>query len=224
LAGIQLAVFDCDGTIVDSQHSIVSAMQAAFKAHGLEPPAAESVKRFVGLPLIEAVAQLFPKGKPGTHQQIRESYRKAYSTAREQGRIHEPKFSDIDIAFDTLEAAGWLLGVATGKSHVGLVNTLGAHGLLERFQTIQTADKAAGKPNPDMLIKAMAETGANEKDTVMIGDTTFDIEMARSAGTLSVGVAWGYHDAKELSEAGADIIVHHCAEIPNAVLELVKAG
>jgi phosphoglycolate phosphatase len=224
LAGVQLAVFDCDGTIVDSQHSIVSTMQAAFEAHSLEPPSAELVRRIVGLPLIEAIAQLFPDGEIDTHQKIREQYRAVYSNARNEGRIHEPKFSGIEGALDELEATGWLLGVATGKSHVGLVNTLGSHGLLERFQTIQTADKAAGKPSPDMLFQAMSDTGAEAKDTVMIGDTTFDIEMAQRAGTLSVGVAWGYHETQELLDAGADVIVHQCVDIPKAVLELVKAA
>ena len=221
---INLAVFDCDGTIVDSQHSIVSAMHVAFSVLSLDLPSAEAVKRIVGLPLLDVIARLHPAGKAEVHREIREEYRKAYSSARERGRIHDPLFPGINKTLDDLEAAGWILGVATGKSHAGLVNTLQSHDLLERFLTIQTADKAAGKPNPDMLLKAMSETGANAQNTVMIGDTTFDIEMARNAGALAIGVAWGYHDASELLDAGAEIIVRSCADIPEALSKFVEVG
>jgi phosphoglycolate phosphatase len=221
---INLAVFDCDGTIVDSQHSIVTAMHTAFNALSLDPPPAESIKRTVGLTLLEVVARLFPEGKVETHQQLRDEYRKAYSMARDKGHIHDPLFPGLKQALDELESAGWILGVATGKSHVGLVNTLQSHNLLERFLTIQTADKAAGKPSPEMLLNAMAETGADPQNTVMIGDTTFDIEMANNAGTLALGVAWGYHGENELIDAGARAIVQDCAGISKTITNVLKVG
>ena len=222
--GIQLAVFDCDGTIVDSQNSIVAAMHAAFEQYSLDPPSAESVRRIIGLPLIEAIALLFPKGQAEVHLKLREGYREAYSSARERGRIHEPLFPGLGDAIDMLESAGWILGVATGKSHAGLVNTLQSHSLLERFFTLQTSDKAAGKPSPDMLFKAMAETGADPRNTVMVGDTSFDMEMARNAGTLAIGVAWGYHNVDDLIAAGATAIVHSYAELPDIVSSLTKGN
>ena len=221
---INLAVFDCDGTIVDSQHSIVAAMHAAFDSLSLDFPPAEEIKRIVGLPLLEAIVRLFPTGEAATHRQLREEYRKAYSTARENGRIYDPLFPGLNDALDELVSAGWVLGIATGKSHLGLVNTLQSHNLLERFLTIQTADKAAGKPSPDMLLNAMAETGADPENTVMIGDTTFDIEMANNAGTLAVGVAWGYHGTDELIDAGARAIVRDCTDIPKAVRNVLEVG
>jgi len=220
--GIQLAVFDCDGTIVDSQSSIVAAMQAAFESYSIELPSIEEVRRVIGLPLIEAIELLFPKGEADTHQKLREGYRTAYSSARERGQVHEPLFPGLNDAMDLLESAGWILGVATGKSHAGLVSTLQSHSLLERFFTLQTSDKAAGKPNPDMLLKAMAETGAEPRNTVMIGDTSFDMKMAQNAGTLAIGVAWGYHDVDELIAAGDGAIVHSCAELPDAVSSLLE--
>ncbi len=220
--GIQLAVFDCDGTIVDSQHSIVAAMHAAFEEYSLDLPSTEEVRRIIGLPLLEAISLLFPKGGADTHQKLREGYRAAYSSARERGQIHEPLFPGLNDAIDLLESTGWILGVATGKSHAGLVSTLQSHSLLERFFTLQTSDKAAGKPSPDMLLKAMSETGAEPRNTVMIGDTSFDMQMAQNAGTLAIGVAWGYHDVDELIAAGAAAIVHTCAEVPNAVSQLLE--
>ena len=103
--------------------------------------------------------------------------------------------------FLTLSENGWT-GVATGKSHRGLVDTLGQHNLLERFTTLQTADRAPGKPNPEMLFKAMEETGASPEVTVMIGDTSYDMEMAVNAGVLGIGAAWGYHETQELRGRG----------------------
>ena len=87
---------------------------------------------------------------------------------------------------------------------------------------MQTADSAEGKPSPDMLLRAMAETGAEAEATVMIGDTTFDMEMARSAGTLAVGVAWGYHETEELLEAGAETVVEAFHELPETVRALME--
>ncbi|MEQ8195566.1 MAG: HAD-IA family hydrolase [Rhodospirillales bacterium] len=219
---LRLAVFDCDGTMVDSQHSIVAAMHAAFAAEGLAPPAAEAVRRVVGLPLLEAIALLNPTLGPSVHETLREQYRQAYAGSRMRGEIDDPMFPGLTQTLDDLERDGWLLGIATGKSHVGLVNTLQTHGLLERFLTLQTADRAAGKPNPDMLLQAMAETGVDKTQTVMIGDTTFDIEMARNAGTLAIGVAWGYHEAEELISAGAHAVVETYSDVVRTVGGLLE--
>jgi phosphoglycolate phosphatase len=130
-----------------------------------------------------------------------------FSSAREAGALHEALYPGIVGCIDSLERRGWLLGVATGKSTRGLTATLNTHGLLHRFCTLQTADVALGKPNPDMLLRAMSETGCEPSSTVMIGDTTFDMEMARNAGTRAVGVGWGYHDVADLRSAGAEIVV-----------------
>ncbi len=222
--GIRLAVFDCDGTMVDSQHSIVSAMNTAFAAKGVGKPSAESVRRVIGLPLVEAIAILLPEVDSAVHHELREGYRDAYSTARKKGLINDPLFPGLVETLDIFEDMKWILGVATGKSRPGLENTLRTHDLHDRFVTLQTADVAAGKPSPDMLFRAMSETGAEPDQTVMISDTTFDMEMARNAGTLAIGVAWGYHDTEELSEAGAQIVVHSYREIPRAAQDLMERG
>ena len=204
---LKLAVFDCDGTLVDSQHSIVSAMHAAFDALGLERPGAEAVRRVVGLPLTPAIALLAPGVDGAVHDSLTEGYKDAFGRLRRQGEVADPLYPGARDAIAELQDAGWILGIATGKSRRGLLMTLEQHGLTGRFVTLQTSDTGPGKPHPDMLFRAMAETGAEAPLTVMIGDTTFDMEMARSAGTLVIGVSWGYHEVDELRGAGAHMII-----------------
>jgi phosphoglycolate phosphatase len=218
-----LAVFDCDGTMVDSQHSIVAAMHTAFGSQGFDLPSPRAVRRVVGLPLADAIAVLIPGVESHAHERLREGYRQAYSGSRVRGEIDDPLFPGLYEALDDLEKGGWLLGIATGKSHAGLVGTLQSHGLQDRFSTLQTADRGAGKPNPDMLLQAMAETGVDKTQTVMIGDTTFDIEMARNAGTLAIGVAWGYHEAEELTAAGAHAVVTAYADVSRTLNEILES-
>ncbi|MFQ5765225.1 MAG: HAD-IA family hydrolase, partial [Rhodospirillales bacterium] len=200
---MRLAVFDCDGTLVDSQHSIVASMFAAFDAHAQPRPDAEAVRHVVGLPLREAIARLIPDGATADCGRLETSYVEAFRALRRAGGVDDPLYPGALDVLAVLEASGWVLGVATGKSSRGLVATLEAHGLTKRFRTLQTADKGPGKPNPDMLLNAMTETGAEPANTVMIGDTTFDMEMARRAGAVAIGVSWGYHPEERLHSAGA---------------------
>ena len=221
-APIRLAVFDCDGTLVDSQHSILASVQAACDAHDLAKPEAEAVKRIVGLPLKVGIARLWPDEDAEAHAVIAGFYRDHFTKLRAAGAVREPLFPGVLEGLAAFEDAGWLLGVATGKSHNGLLGSLGEHGLAERFVTLQTADTAEGKPSPDMLLRAMAETGAEAEATVMIGDTTFDMEMAVSAGVMAIGVSWGYHETEELLEAGAETVVEAFHELPVIVQALME--
>ena len=221
---LRLAVFDCDGTLVDSAHSIISCMQAACAAHGFAEPAPADVRAMVGLPLEEAIALLFPDMEPDKVLAVREGYRNVFSALRQKGEVHEPLYHGTLDALKVLEEAGWLLGVATGKAMRGLVATLNTHAIQDRFVTLQTADLSHGKPNPDMLYKAMAETGTDARATVMIGDTTFDMEMARNAGTLAIGAAWGYHEVEELIRAGAHRVVERYDELPETIEDLMRVG
>ncbi len=220
---VRLAVFDCDGTLVDSQATIVGCMAAAFAADGRAAPSGAGVRQFIGLPLIEVVAGLAPDAGAAAHARLTSLYRQVFREQHGRGEVVEPVFPGIVEALDRLEAAGVLLGVATGKGRRGLTMTLERHGLLGRFATLQTADVAAGKPHPEMLERAMAETGAAPAGTVMIGDTTFDMQMARNARTAALGVAWGYHPPGDLHGAGADEVVAAAAEIGAAVARLRPA-
>jgi phosphoglycolate phosphatase len=212
-APLRLAVFDCDGTLVDSQHSIVACMEAAFVAAGLAAPTAEAVRRVVGLPLQASVARLSPLLALTECERIANFYKQAFTDMRRDSPIDEPLFPGVRELLDALEAEGVMLGVATGKGRRGLRITLEHHGLHDRFVTLQTADDAPGKPNPEMLRRAMAETGADPATTAMIGDTTYDILMALSARTAAIGVAWGYHPPEELRAAGAHAVVAAAHEV-----------
>ncbi len=214
---IRLAVFDCDGTLVDSQHAIIAAMNFAFTAEGLPAPPADAVRRVIGLPLLECATRLAPYGAPALWDRLGEAYKQAFFAQRQRPDHHEPLFDGVGPALDAIEQAGWLLGIATGKAKRGLLAVLERHGLEKRFVTLQCGDMGPGKPHPAMLERAMAETGAALADTVMIGDTTFDMLMARSAGVHAVGVEWGYHPPEELRGAGAHALVGGFGQVPEAV-------
>ncbi len=205
----RLAIFDCDGTLVDSQHNICRAMQDCFSAAGLEPPTRERTRRVVGLSLVEAMRAILPDAEPDLHLGLAEDYKKAFQKMRADGLAEEPLYEGITDLLDRLEADGWLLGIATGKSDRGLTLCLEHHGLLGRFVTLQTADRHPSKPHPSMIEQALAESGAHPEASLMIGDTSYDMVMARSAGVRAIGATWGYHEADDLIRAGADYLCGH---------------
>jgi phosphoglycolate phosphatase len=211
----RLAVFDCDGTLVDSQANICRAMEEAFLIGGLEPPSRAATRRIVGLSLVEAMRVLLPEGDDTRHRRLADDYKDAFQRMRRSGSLDdEPLFDGIAEVLTGLIDAGWLLGVATGKSDRGLAHILAQHGIADRFVTLQTADRHPSKPDPSMLLAAMAETGAAPADTAMIGDTSFDMAMGRGARVRTVGVAWGYHGVGELLDAGADVVADTVAALP----------
>ncbi|WP_417593658.1 HAD-IA family hydrolase [Parasphingorhabdus sp.] len=209
----KLALFDCDGTMVDSQANICASMDQAFEKHGLVPPDHHQVRRIVGLSLIEAVSQLLPDGDEETVAVITQSYKDGFFELRQAGGVHEPLYDGLLQTLEELEASGWVLGVATGKSDRGLRHVLETHGLSDRFITLQTADRHPSKPHPAMVELAMAEAGAVPETTAMIGDTSFDMAMAVNANVRPVGVDWGYHDEQELISAGAEIVAATMADL-----------
>lgn len=215
----RLALFDCDGTLVDSQSNICMAMEQCFEQAKLTPPDRHAIRRIVGLSVPEAMRALIPEADPAFHAALGEEYKRAFHALRRNGLVDEPLYDGIVEAIDALEAEGWLLGVATGKSDRGLGLCLEHHGLKHRFVTLQTADRHPSKPHPAMVEAAIAEAGAAPGTTVMIGDTSFDMLMGRAADTHALGVAWGYHAAEELSLAGAHGIAFSPQEIPTHLKE-----
>jgi phosphoglycolate phosphatase len=218
-----LVVFDCDGTLVDSQHGIVAAMAAASEAQGLSAPAVTAVRRVVGLSLDDAIRQLFPGGDTAQWEGLGQSYKAAFARLRREAGFDEPLFPGIREAVARLDEQGYLLGIATGKSMRGLTATLDRHGLADTFITLQTADRGPGKPHPGMLQRAIADAGATAAETVMVGDTTFDMAMGRNAGTAAIGVAWGYHSPDELLAAGALDVAGDCAALAELVARALRA-
>ena len=215
----RLAIFDCDGTLVDSQVNICLAMEECFGRAGLPAPSRERTKRVVGLSLLEAMQAMLPEAEPRLHVALAEDYKLSFQRLRGRGLVEEPLYDGIAELIDALEADGWLLGVATGKSDRGLKLCLEHHGLGRRFVTLQTADRHPSKPHPSMIEAALDEAGADPATSMMIGDTSFDMAMAKAAGVAAVGVSWGYHGPQELIAAGADYIAH----TPSDVTDFVKA-
>ncbi len=211
----RLAVFDCDGTLVDSQANICRAMEHAFATLALPAPPRPAIRAIVGLSLVEAMALLAPELGTAAHLALTDAYKTTFRRMREDGELDaEPLYDGLVAALDALAADGWTLGIATGKSDRGLAHVLALHGLTGRFVTLQTADRHPSKPHPAMLHAAMAEAGAVPHMTAMIGDTSFDMAMARAAGVRAVGVTWGYHREAALWSAGAQAMAQRCADLP----------
>lgn len=210
---LRLAIFDCDGTLVDSQADICAAMDAAFELAGLRPPAQSDTRRIVGLSLHEAMRRLHPDGAHDAHVELAQHYKDAFRARRDAGLVGEPLYDGIAALVEELTRDGWLLGVATGKSDRGLAHCLAAHGLAGHFVTLQTADRHPSKPDPSMIEACLDATGADRAHTAMIGDTAFDMAMAVNAGVRAFGVDWGYHHPRELVEAGAEAIAGSISEL-----------
>lgn len=206
-------VFDCDGTIVDSQHGIVAKMTAAFDGLGLPAPDPAAIRALIGLSLEDTFARLLPGIGGGEIERLVAGYRQQFVAQRQAEGAPDPLFPDAGNVLRELDDAGFLLGVATGKSRRGLDAVLGDHDLTDIFVTRQTGDGHPGKPHPAMLHQAMAETGVEAVDTMMIGDTSYDMTMAVNAGVRPIGVAWGYHPAAELQAAGAQAVVEDFSDL-----------
>ena len=217
---VSLVVFDCDGTLVDSQQVIADTMAHAYQALGFEPPQRELVKRITGLSLEVAIGQLSPKMTDQNCTDIAAAYRDRFHHLRRLGAIDEPLYPHVRETIQALDETGHVMGIATGKGIRGLNHVLETHDLGNYFTTLQTPDVAPGKPHPGMLENAMDATGAYAANSFMIGDTTFDIEMAVNAGVRSVGVSWGYHTVQELEAAGADRIIDSLAQLPAVIQEM----
>jgi phosphoglycolate phosphatase len=213
-----LVIFDCDGTLVDSQNAIVASMDFAFRAHGLEPPPRAAILSIVGLSLPRAVEVLMPGHPVRLAHQVSESYKTGFGATILDEAKHDPLFPGAGLIVEKLAAtSGLTLGIATGKSLRGVHRLLDREDWRAHFATVQTADNAPSKPDPGMILQAMAETGAEPATTLMIGDTTYDIDMARAAGVHAIGVAWGYHPVTALRESGAHAIVDDFVDLLRAI-------
>ncbi|MEO1282444.1 MAG: HAD-IA family hydrolase [Pseudomonadota bacterium] len=212
---MKLVIFDCDGTLADSQHAIVTAMTQAFERHNREAPLRNDVLSVVGLSLHIAISDLLPDGTSDRDiDDLAQSYKNAFHDLRRDPTFHEPLYPGIKNLIEDLGAQDdVLLGVATGKSDRGLHTLLDREGVRDHFATLQTADHHPSKPDPAMIQAALNETGVDAKNAIMIGDTTFDVLMARAASVYALGVDWGYHPASDLIAAGAPRVATSADEI-----------
>lgn len=201
---LRLVIFDVDGTLVDSQADILGAMHLSFAAQGLVTPTRDLVLGVVGLSLDVLMRELAPDADARTQARLVQGYKDAYMTLRaEQGsEVSSPFYPGARETLEALQAQpDTLLGVATGKSRRGLDKLIEAHGLKGMFVTQQVADFHPSKPHPAMLLEALSETGVDATNAVMVGDTSFDMEMAHAASITGIGVRWGYHPVARLTAA-----------------------
>lgn len=204
-----LVVFDWDGTLVDSTAIIARAIQDAVRDMG-EPVPDDAAARFViGLGLDDAIANVAPSLPKARYPELARLYR-GHFLARESDI---PLFDGAADLLVELEAAGHLLAVATGKSRAGLDHALERSGLRQRFQATRCGDEGFPKPHPDMLLHLMDRLGVSPCETLMIGDTTHDIELARNAGADSIAVAYGAHDGAGLAGASPLAVMQSVAEL-----------
>ena len=213
-----LIVFDMDGTLLDSRAHIARAVHETARLTGQAAPDAAAIPRVIGLTLSEALSRLFPAAAAQRQiGDIEAVYRRVFAEWRATADHFEPLFDGTrDLVLD-LAARGFLLGIATGKGRRGVDFVLGKHDLVGRFVTIQTPDTNPGKPDPAMLTSAMAETGIDPGRTIMVGDTTYDMIMARAAGVHALGVSMGNHDSAELRQSGAHAVIDHWSQFMHAV-------
>lgn len=217
---MKLAIFDVDGTISDSQAQIVASVTHGFGCVGLAVPPRAEILSIVGLSLPEAMLRLAPEASAEQRAAIVDGYKSSYQ--HERLRQPAPLYPGAAELIDRLAGrADMLLGIATGKSRRGLDALCAHHGIGGYFFTRQVSDNHPSKPHPAMVEAALAEAGVDARDAVMIGDTTYDIEMGRAAGVATIGVGWGYHPVSALRAAGAGAIVETFEALESRVLEVL---
>ncbi|KQV30906.1 HAD family hydrolase [Rhizobium sp. Root73] len=217
---MKLALFDCDGTLVDSAGLIHEVMARTFEDFGLERISLDATKSIIGLTLDIAIARLMHQPHVDDRAlAMTAHYKKIYGGVRTEMNFREPLFDGIAPLLAALMAKDeLLLGAVTGKSRRGLDQICASHGYEKTFFVSRTADDCPSKPHPAMVTECCSEAGIDAKDTVVIGDAIYDMQMAKSAGASAIGVAWGYASVPELIEAGADFI----ARTPHDILDWME--
>lgn len=222
MAEPRLIMFDMDGTLIDSGAIIVEHMAATFRDHGLPEPTEAMSHSVIGLSL-ELAMETLAQCDAETAILMAGTYRKHYRTMLAEGHLREPLYAGALDALDRLRShAPSILGIATGKGLSGVNRILALHQIADRFVTLQTPDHNPSKPHPGMILRACSETGIDPAATVMIGDTTFDMELGRSAGAKTIGVTWGYHSRDALEDSGAQIIIDEFSDLDEAIEKVLN--
>ncbi|KDA00784.1 HAD family hydrolase [Hyphomonas oceanitis] len=221
---LKLAIWDMDGTIVDSRDVIQTAMVRAFEAEGLMPPAYDATRQIVGLGLRESCQILAPDNlSPERVDTLVEAYRSAFIARRTDPDVKEPLYEGALETLQMLRDDDWLIAMATGKSHRGIRAIFDMHPLESYFDTIWCADDGPGKPHPFMVEQSMKALGAEAHQSLMIGDAIHDINMGNAAGVRTLGVTWGFGAAHELEAVGAHEIHHSYNTLQESLLRFAQA-
>lgn len=208
-----LAVFDGDGTLVDSREVIFEVARVASAQAGLPDPTYDRVRRMVGLSLPQALHTLAPELDAAALAEFVRLYQAAFTAVHAQPGYAEPLYDGAEDTLRRLKAEGWTLAIATGKSRRGVNRWMKREGWADLFASTHCADDGPGKPDPHMLREAIRSAGTTPQRTVMIGDAGHDMRMAAAAGARPVGVAWGFQTAEELLDAGAVHVARDFAEL-----------
>jgi len=205
----ELVVFDWDGTLIDSAGAIAACIQAACRDLGVPVPDDERASHVIGLGLADALAYAVPALPASEYGRLVERYR-VHFLARDPAL---PLFPGTRPMLEGLRGRGHALAIATGKSSAGLARALAHTGLAELFHATRCADQCASKPAPEMLLELMAELDAEPARTLMIGDTSHDLQMAAAAGVAAVAVSYGAHRGEALAALDPLALVHSTAEL-----------
>jgi phosphoglycolate phosphatase len=213
-----LVILDCDGTLVDSAGHIAAVFNEAIVSLGYAPLAPERIARIIGLSFDDALHHLLPESSPDERARIIHIYRAQYAV-NAAGR--DPLFAGVREFLEAVRRDGRWIAMATGKSRAGALRVIAEHQLADYFATIRTGDVCRPKPHPEMLLQILDELGLSADRAVMVGDTTFDVEMARAAGIRAIGVGWGAHEGDELVEAGAELVVPRLPDLASHLSRLL---
>jgi len=224
---MDLVIFDLDGTLINSEAILLRSQVETFARHGLVHPGREAGLGIVGLTLNIALMQLAGLDEPD--EALTETYREVFGAMRRQAEtdptLAEPLFPGVaDMLAVLAGQPGLRLGIATGKSRRGVEYIVERFGWQDLFQTVQSADDAPSKPHPGMILRAMAETGAAPERTAMVGDSSFDIEMAVAAGVMPIAVSWGFQPPASLVALGARHVLTDCRDLPGLLGLAAVAG
>jgi phosphoglycolate phosphatase len=212
---LKLVLFDCDGTLVDSAGLIHEGMKRSFAHFGHPVPSLAETKSIIGLTLDIAIARLLGRAHADDEAMaITAHYRANFAAIRAEGRAGEHPFEGIaEVLAALVSREDVVIGAVTGKSRAGLERIVEGNGWGLIFTVVRTADDCPSKPHPAMVSECCAETGIGARDTIVIGDAVYDMQMAKAAGASAIGVSWGYAAVEDLVAAGADAVVERPADL-----------
>jgi phosphoglycolate phosphatase len=217
---VKLIIFDFDGTLVDSRKLIIESHRLIFGEFGFAPPSEDDSLSLIGKSLELVLLQL--AGPHAPVEKMAAAYQRVLPKLRADAAFADVPFSGAPDLLTALAGRSDVrLGIATGHVSRAVAPALERFGWQNLFCTVQTADKAPSKPHPGMILQALSEAGTTSEDAIMIGDTTFDMEMARAADVRGVAVSWGYHGSDHLRAAGASRVVDDMSELRDYLLEAI---
>jgi phosphoglycolate phosphatase len=218
----KLAIWDVDGTLVDSRASIFESAKAVYACIGLPEPAYDDVRQIVGLPLREGLQVLLPNFTEADIDQAVASYKASFGERVTQPGYVEPLYDGAAETLDNLRRDGWLIAMATGKSRRGVEHIIAMHGWADLFDSTHCSDDGPGKPHPAMVLEALRVLEVKPEDAIMIGDTAHDMRMAKAAGVYAQGVSWGFHTADEVLAGGADHVAYDFASLNSQLASFAR--